>query len=125
MVLTHSRLARAHGDYNLEGGLWPLLHMSSFERLLGPKTDRWLVRTVAGLMLANGLVQLRSEDDPQGARQARRIGVGTAATLGAIDLIYAPSGRISKVYLLDAVLELGWIGAWLMPRRRASRHLSV
>ena len=30
-----------------------------------------------------------------------QLGLGTAAVLAAIDLIYAPAGRISKVYLLD------------------------
>ncbi len=44
--------------FNAVGGLWPLLHMRSFEQVLGPKTDRWLVRTVAGLMLASGLAQV-------------------------------------------------------------------
>jgi hypothetical protein len=29
--------------------------------------------------------------------QSRRIGIGTALTLGTIDLVYAPRGRISKV----------------------------
>jgi hypothetical protein len=35
--------------------------------------------------------------------------------LAAIDLVYVPAGRISKMYLLDAVAELGWI----LARRRA------
>ena len=41
-------LARTHGVANLAGGLWPLLHIRSFEWVFGPKTDRWLVKTVAG-----------------------------------------------------------------------------
>src|SRR5829696_5208138 len=43
-------LARAHGAMNLVGGVWPLLHTGSFEAVFGPKTDRWLVKTVAGLL---------------------------------------------------------------------------
>jgi hypothetical protein len=41
--------------------------------------------------------------------------VGTAAVLAAIDLVYVPAGRISKMYLLDAALEVGWIwpGPWV------------
>ena len=39
-------------------------------------------------------------------RQARRLGVGTAAVLAAIDLVYVPAGRISKMYLLDAAVEV-------------------
>ncbi len=109
--------------FNAVGGLWPLLHMRSFEQVLGPKTDRWLVRTVAGLMLANGLAQVLAEPCPAGLRMARRTGLGTALTLAAIDLVYAPPGRISRVYLLDAALEIGWVLAWLAPDRGGAEPL--
>jgi hypothetical protein len=105
-------LGRAHGLANLVGGLWPLLHISSFEMVFGPKTDRWLVKTVAGLLVVNGLTQLTTSSTADGVRQARRLGVGTAAVLAAIDLMYVPARRISKMYLVDAALEVGWIISW-------------
>jgi hypothetical protein len=105
-------LGRAHGVANLVGGLWPLLHISSFEMVFGPKTDRWLVKTVAGLLLVNGITQLTTSPAASGVRQARRLGVGTAAVLAAIDLVYVPARRISKMYLVDAAIEVGWIIAW-------------
>jgi hypothetical protein len=37
-----------------------------------------------------------------------------------IDLAYVPRGRISKMYLADAVVEVGWIVAWWLSRSRAS-----
>jgi hypothetical protein len=106
-------LARWHGAGNVAAGLWPLLHMRSFEAVMGPKTDRWLVRTVAGLLVANGYVQLRAAPSADGLAAARRTGLGTAATLATIDLLYAPSGRISRMYLLDALVECGLITAWI------------
>jgi hypothetical protein len=105
-------LGRAHGMANLVGGLWPLLHISSFEMVFGPKTDRWLVKTLAGLLMVNGLTQLTTWSTAGGVRQARRLGVGTAAVLATIDLAYVPARRISKMYLVDAALEIGWIIAW-------------
>jgi hypothetical protein len=51
-------LARLQGAANLVGGLWPLLHLKSFEAVFGPKTDRWLVKTVSGLLVVNGVTQL-------------------------------------------------------------------
>ena len=90
--------------------------MPSFERVFGPKTDRWLVRTVAGLLVTNGIAQLRAQRSAEGLAQARRLGLGTATTLAAVDLVYGATGRISRVYLLDAALELAWIAAW--SRRR-------
>lgn len=102
----------AHGVANSVGGLWPLLHISSFEMVFGPKTDRWLVKTLAGLLMVNGLTQLTTWSTAGGVRQARRLGVGTAAVLATIDLAYVPARRISKMYLVDAALEIGWIIAW-------------
>lgn len=105
-------LARTHGLFNVVSGLWPLVHMPSFERVSGPKTDRWLVRTVAALLVVNGATQVGAASSPAALTTARRLGVGTALALAAIDLTYAPRGRISRVYLLDAAVELGWVLAW-------------
>ena len=113
-------LARGHGCFNIVGGVWPLLHMRSFEAIMGPKVDRWLVRTVAGLMVANGVVQVSAGPSREALRQARRIGIGTALTLGTIDLVYAPRGRISKVYLVDALAEGAWVLAWLATNDRGT-----
>jgi hypothetical protein len=109
--------------FNLTTGLWPLLHLRSFEAVSGPKTDRWLVKTVAGLVAGNGLVQIGARDSATALAQARRIGLGTAVTLAAIDLTYAPAGRISRVYLVDAALQVAWTAAWLTGGRRPVRDL--
>lgn len=89
-----------------------MLHMRSFEAVFGPKTDRWLVRTVAGLLIGIGWSQVRAAGTPEGVRHARRIGVATATSLLAIDLVYVPLGRLRPTYLLDAAMEAAWIRAW-------------
>jgi hypothetical protein len=113
-------LGRAHGAANVIFGLWPLVHERSFEQVFGPKTDRWLVKTVSGLLVVNGLTQLTTSSAPSSIRQARRLGSGTAAVLAAIDLCYVSTGRISKMYLLDAVVEVGWLLAWRRVGARGS-----
>lgn len=112
------RMAQAQGVFNVVGGLWPLVSMRTFEAVYGPKTDRWLVQTVGGLLTAIGTTQLISRDPAQ-LRVARALGVGTAATLLTIDLIYVPKGRISRMYLQDAACEIAWLAgwAWASPRR--------
>ncbi|HEX2285534.1 MAG TPA: hypothetical protein VHI10_12060 [Mycobacterium sp.] len=105
-------VGRLHGTFNVAMGIWPLAHRKSFEAVFGPKVDRWLMYTVAGLMTCIGATQLTSTADPAAVRQARRIGMGCAATLAAIDLVYVPRGRISPMYLLDALAEAGWLAAW-------------
>lgn len=111
------RLARAHAAFNVVGGLWPLLAMPSFEAVTGPKADRWLARTVAALMVANGVAQWRATAAAAELPSARRIGLATAGTLAAVDLVYAPRHRISRMYLVDAALEGAWVLAWLRSYR--------
>jgi hypothetical protein len=104
-------LARAQGMYNVVTGVWPLLSMRSFEAVLGPKVDRWLVRTVSGLLLGIGIAQ--ASTDRAALPVVRRLSAMTAGTLLAVDATYALRGRIAKTYLLDAVVEAGWLAAWL------------
>jgi hypothetical protein len=113
------RVARVHGLFNVAGGVWPLVHLRSFEAVLGPKVDRWLVYTVAGLMMSIGSAQLCTAADPASIRQARRAGVGCALTLGAVDLAYAPRRRISRMYLVDAAAQAALIAAWAATAIRA------
>jgi hypothetical protein len=113
------RLALAHGVFNVLGGLWPLVSMRTFELVSGPKVDRWLVRTVSGLMVANGLVQVGAARSGEGLRQARQVGLGTAGVLALVDVVYVAAGRISRVYLVDAAMESAWVTAWATARARA------
>jgi hypothetical protein len=107
-----SSVAAAQGVANLVGGLWPLVHLRSFEAVFGPKVDRWLVKTVSGLLVVNALTQLSCRRSVETVAMARRLGIGTAVVLAVIDLVYVPMRRISPAYLLDAAAELGWIVAW-------------
>ncbi|MGF9753758.1 hypothetical protein AAII07_01020 [Microvirga sp. 0TCS3.31] len=104
-------MAKVHGAVNLVGGAWPLLHRRSFEAVFGPKSDRWLMYTVAGLLISVGYTQLRAST-PEDWLHARRVGVLTASTLLLIDVVHVPRGVIRKTYLLDAVAEAALIAGW-------------
>jgi hypothetical protein len=54
------RLAVAQGLVYVTSGLWPLVHLRSFEAITGPKTDRWLVKTIGALIAEPGLLQRRA-----------------------------------------------------------------
>src|SRR4051794_22484700 len=51
-------VGQAQGAVNVVGGLWPLLGLRSFEAVFGPKADRWLVFTVAGMLITTGANQV-------------------------------------------------------------------
>jgi hypothetical protein len=95
--------------------------MRSFEAVTGPKTDRWLVNTVGILVSAIGVTLLLAARRRRVAPEPVVLAAGSAAGLAAIDTVYAARGRISKVYLLDAVLELILVGAWMFTARRRAR----
>ena len=103
-------LARLQGVYFFMTGVWPLLSMRTFEAVTGRKRDRWLVKTVGVLITVIGasLVAVRRPAAP-----TTLLAVGSAAALGSVDVVYSLKGRISRVYLLDAVLEALLVAGWL------------
>lgn len=104
--------------YYLVSGIWPLIDIRSFEALTGPKTDRWLVKTVGVVVTVIGgvvgLAGARRRITPEIAVLSTGSGVG----LAAIDVIYAARRRISPIYLLDALAHLVILGAWAVKLRR-------
>lgn len=119
-VMNPMLVARAQGAFNAACGTWALLGLSSFERYFGPQRPRqeqdWLVRTVSGLLVSCGWSQIRALPTAEGMAQARRLGLGTALTLFAIDLVYVPAGKVRRSHALDAAIEAGWLVAWWRSR---------
>jgi hypothetical protein len=114
------------GAYFFATGLWPLVHMRSFERVTGRKRDDWLVETVGALVAVGGAVMLRAAAARAVDRSTAMLAVGSAAALGAVETVHALRGRISRIYLLDALLELALIAGWTAAsmRRRARSRVS-
>jgi hypothetical protein len=79
-------------------------------------TGGWSIRS-RGLLTSVCYAQWRA-GTPQGWPHARRIGVATAATLLAIDLVYVSRGRIRWAYLVDAVAEAALIAGWAATSRQ-------
>ena len=104
------RIARVallvQGTFYVLTGAWPLLAMWSFELVTGPKTDDWLVRMVGLLAASIGLTLLAAAWRRRVTLEVRLLAVASALSFAAIDLVYALTGRISAVYLLDAGVEL-------------------
>jgi hypothetical protein len=114
-------VALAQGGYYALSGVWPLVSMGTFERVTGPKVDRWLVQTVGALVLAIGgtlaLAGVRRRLTPELALLAASSALG----LAVIDGVYVARRRIAPVYLLDLIAEvvilLSWAIGWAAERR--------
>lgn len=112
------------GLYYLLTGLWPLVHMESFLTVTGPKTDLWLVDTVAVLVTVIAAVLLFAAARHQVTSAIRLLAIGSAVSLTIIEGFYALRGVIWSVYLLDAVLEIVLIALWAIALVR-TRHVTT
>jgi hypothetical protein len=102
-------IARVQGIYFLLSGLWPIINMASFEKVSGPKTDKWLVKTL-GLLVAGIGALLILQDQPY----IKPLGIISAACLLAADVYYVIKRVIPSTYLLDAAAEVAIIVCWLI-----------
>ena len=100
------RALAALAAYYLATGAWPLLSMRSFEAVTGPKTDRWLVKMVAALALANGGALAFGTMQDEIADETLVLATCSALAFASIDVAYVVGRRISPVYLGDAAIEL-------------------
>ncbi len=105
-------VALLQGVFYLVTGLWPLVHLQSFLKVTGPKTDLWLVKTLGVLISVIGAVLGMAGAQRSVTRELALLGGGSAAGLTAIEVIYVARGRISPVYVLDAVAEVALLISW-------------
>jgi hypothetical protein len=119
--MTRSTLVRTaptlQGYLYIASGLWPVVHLRSFEKVTGPKADGWLVKTVGGLLAVIGASLVSGNVVQRPPRALRMLGLGSAAVLGLIDIVYASRGRISKIYLIDAALQAAIAATWMAADR--------
>ncbi|HVL24155.1 MAG TPA: hypothetical protein VM450_08720 [Thermomicrobiales bacterium] len=115
-----SGMGIAHALYFIPSSIWALVHIRSFEKVTGPKVDRWLVKTVAGLLTVIGVVIGRSGMRQRVTPEIAALAIGSSGVLTAIDLVYVRKKRIAPVYLLDAIANLLLIGGWIAALRRGA-----
>jgi hypothetical protein len=112
-------LSVIQGGYFLLTGVWALVSIDTFQKVTGPKTDLWLVKTVGAIVAVIGFVLLFSVWHGEVSGSTVVLAVGSAAALAAIDINYSLKGTISKIYLLDAAAEIVLIMLWLLTTNRS------
>ena len=116
-------LAGAQGTFYVVTGIWPLVSMRTFEAVTGPKTDKWLVKTVGLLLTVIGGTLVLSARRRRLPPEVAWLGGATAGALGSVSGYYVLRGRVSRIYLADAASELGLAASWAIlgaRRRRAA-----
>jgi hypothetical protein len=114
MASFRAGISLIQGAYYLASGLWPLVHMRSFEAITGPKADRWLVKTVAVLVSIIGLALVSAGIQEHFGLEVIILALGSAICLIGIDVWYVVRKVIAPIYLLDAVAELVLLVCWIV-----------
>ena len=85
-------------------------------KVTGPKIDIWLVKTVSVLVLAVGAVLILAGYSKSINLPLSLLALGSALGLAIIDVTYVLRRVISRIYLLDALLEIAFavLWAWLL-----------
>ncbi|MFN3405603.1 MAG: hypothetical protein ACK40G_16010 [Cytophagaceae bacterium] len=104
----------AQAAYYILTGLWPIIHIDSFEVVTGPKVDDWLVKTVGVLVIAIGLPLIFALIRKMITLELAILAVSAAVGLAAIDIYYSFNGIISPIYLADAAVQIGIAGIWVI-----------
>lgn len=108
----------AQGIYYILTGLWPLISMRTFEAVTGPKADDWLVQMVGLLAITIGLSLLTGVRRSVPSSETVILSGAAALSFALIDAIHAFQGRISRIYLADAAVEMGMLILILVLRPR-------
>jgi hypothetical protein len=106
------KILLAQGLYYVLSGLWPLAHMRSFLAVTGPKTDLWLVKAVGLLVTAIGASLLAASARGAAAPETIVLAVGSALALAGVDVVFAATRTISRIYLADAAAEAALLVLW-------------
>jgi hypothetical protein len=104
---------QAQAVYYIATGAWPLVSRRAFEAVTGPKADWWLVQMVGLLAATAGITLAVGAKDERPAPAVRTLAVLSAFSFAGIDVVHAMRGRISKIYLGDAAVELLFAAALL------------
>src|SRR5262245_58729360 len=109
---TAQALLLTQGGYYALTGRWGLVDLDSFQAVTGAKTDLWLVRTVAVLIVVIAAALLLAARKPEVSAETAVLAVGAAVGLTLLDVIYVSAGVISAVYLIDAAAEVALLAWW-------------
>ena len=100
--------------YYVVTALWALADIKSFMAVTGAKTDIWLVKTVAVLLLAISISFIVALILKEKGKAIMTLAITCCLVLVFIDCYYSLNGTISEIYFLDALAEFLLLILWLI-----------
>ena len=117
-----SRTAKALSAYYVATGAAPFLSRRAFEAVTGPKSEWWLVQTVALLSLSIGSAAALADRNERLTPELGWLSAAAAASFAGIDLVHVARGRIRVTYLVDAAAQLALLAAVVRDARDGSER---
>jgi hypothetical protein len=77
---------------------WLLVHVPSFQAVTGPKKERWLVRMVGTLAVANALALAVCARKARLSSESRALAIPRAAAFATVDVVSVVDGPDHPVY---------------------------
>src|SRR3990170_7201879 len=108
----YNALSMIQGSYTLLTAFWALVDIQSFMGVTGPKTDVWVVKTVAVLLLPIGFCFLWGLYFNTDRLLVTFIGIMSSAGLAFIDFHYTINGTIKWIYQADGFLQIFFLLVW-------------
>ena len=102
------------GAYIFLTAVWPLVDIKSFMLITGPKTDIWLVKTVAAMLLPVALSFFVASHQQQINWPVYLLAMGSCIAFASIDFYYTLNGTIKWVYQLDGYLQIIFFITWII-----------
>jgi hypothetical protein len=109
----YNLLSLVQGVYTLLTALWALVDIKSFMEVTGPKTDTWLVKTVAVVLLPIAVCFLWGLFFNSDRLLIIVVGIMSSAGLAFIDFYYTTNGTIKWIYQADGYLQLLFLLLWV------------
>lgn len=94
--------------------VWPIVDIQSFMQVSGYKTDIWLVKTVAALLVAISAGLLGATRAEQYNIPIIVLALVAAVGLAYVDFYYALNDTIWNIYMADGVIEILFAISWLV-----------
>jgi hypothetical protein len=116
-LASNRSVGAAQAAYYLATGVAPFAGRRAFEAVTGRKREWWLVLTVGAIVSVVGASLASAVANDRVTPEVRLLGVGSAASLGGIDVVYVLKGRIAPTYLVDAAVQAAILAAWVRAGR--------
>lgn len=106
------------GVFYVATGLWPIIHLRSFERAVGVQPHPSYAKIMGGVAAGIGAALIVGSLESRPSKALRWLGIGSAIAFGLADLLFAARGRGRKVYLADAAAEGAALASWIIAKPR-------